>query len=45
MEAKDARIKFKQLSKIELRRQIKKMQRRQAMELRKVEEIQRAQFL
>ena len=45
LEAKDARLKFKQLSKDELRKQMRKMQRRQALELREVEAIQRAQFI
>ena len=41
LQAKQARIKFKQLSKIELRRQIRKMQDRQGIELQKIENIQR----
>lgn len=41
LESKQAKLKFKKIARIELKRQMRKMQQRQTLELQKIEELQR----
>ena len=45
LEAKDASRRFRKLTKIELNRKVRQMRNRQALELQKIESIQRNQFI